>query len=317
MTNRCVSCYVTAKAAKIGCMTFCGLLALTLLGLTIAGLVIILTNPDCGYKHSDDGQVGVEYDTCAISLFSLIVTITVPIFLCIAVIYGCYRGSCSKYYIKFCIPLRLWLAPGSNYKREDNEPDSCSRTSERWCIASWIFCSWAHPLVCMCISGEETLNTCFQSAGYTYDEEVDRHIMDASWSRYVTWPSCAQSRYVTRLVQNTWLGRLFNDKGLSHDNVSVLEVWKLKSKDISPNYYNRLVDMPSINPVDSPAIQTLRNRPILTTTEEVLEDSIEMYSETMGLDPEKEVLLFHAAHTEDLKNIIKDGFRLMLSRADR
>ena len=60
MTNRCVSCYVTAKAAKIGCMTFCGLLALTLLGLTIAGLVIILTNPDCGYKHSVDGQVGVE-----------------------------------------------------------------------------------------------------------------------------------------------------------------------------------------------------------------------------------------------------------------
>ena len=80
MAHCCTACYVTAKAAKVGCMTFCALLAVAFFGLTITGLVIIFTNPDCGYTQEDEPEEGASYVGCAYLFMFLINFIVMPIF---------------------------------------------------------------------------------------------------------------------------------------------------------------------------------------------------------------------------------------------
>ena len=289
-------------------MTLFGLLAVAFFGLAIAGLLFIFMNPDCGYS-TDEPEAGSSYIGCAHLFMFLIIFIT-PIFLCLAVMYTCYRGYCSKSYRKCCIPCIRCIGPGCSCLIEDSEQFTESLC---WCFTAYWLCGWVQPCVWTCIAGEETLKTFFQSADYTYDDATiasDKDIINAAWSRYVTWPSCAQARYIRRLVKNTWRGPDFKLGGLKHDNIRVLEVWKLKSKKINAEYFNQLKFVPNVKPVDGLANQALSCQPILTTTEEVFEDCIDRYNKSMGIKPSKEVLLFHASPTENLKSIIIESFQL-------
>ena len=159
MENCCEACYVTTKVTKIFCMSFCGLLAVAFFGFTMTGLVFLATSPDCGYKNERKAEA------CGYSFIFLMFFNAVSIFLCIAVMYTCYHGYCSKPYRKCCIPSRRCLGPGCNPLVESKDSEECT-PAMCWCCLAYTLFIWIQPCVCTCVAGEETLKTFFQSADY-------------------------------------------------------------------------------------------------------------------------------------------------------